>query len=345
MILTALIFASAAAAASQSALPQESTVTVEAGRILPSVGLMNDHMHEAGEFMIGLRFQHFDWGGATRRGTHAVNDADLLADGYIMRAKSMHMDMAMLDLMYGISGNLTVTLSPQYAWNRMTMAGIHPMGGMDGGMMPGETARETTHGFGDTLASASFRLKRSEHLNAHVTLGVWAPTGKAQLKNPDGSFTEYDMQTGSGTWDVEPSATVTGQEGALGWGAQAGYRVRAERRNAAGYRLGHRTLLTGWLSYRLAAPIEATARAEYTHQGRIHGRYDGPSNMDMPDDLPANSGGDLAIGAIGLNWKPALGMQRGPQLGVEFGVPFYRRVNGVQLPQKWQVSVATRYFF
>lgn len=38
-------------------------------------------------------------------------------------------------------------------------------------------------------------------------------------------------------------------------------------------------------------------------------------------------------------------MERGPQFGIEAGVPLYRRVNGVQLPQKWQVSVATRYFF
>lgn len=342
MTLTALILA---AAASQGAQPQEPTVTVEAGRILPSVGLMNDHMHAAGEFMAGLRYQHFEWSGAYRQGAHSLGDADLLADGYMMRARSMHMDMAMLDLMYGISDALTVTVSPQYVWNRMTVVGIDPMGAMNGGMMVGETARASTHGFGDTPVAASFRLKRGEHLNAHLTLGAWAPTGRAKLKNPDGSFTEYDMQTGSGTWDLEPSATLTGQQGAVGWGAQAGYRLRAERRNDAGYRLGNRALLTGWLSYRLAAPLEATARAEYTHQGRIHGMYNGPASMGMPEDAPANTGGSLLVGAAGLNWKPALGMQRGPQIGVELGVPIHQRVNGVQLLQKWQASVATRYFF
>jgi hypothetical protein len=69
--------------------------------------------------------------------------------------------------------------------------------------------------------------------------------------------------------------------------------------------------------------------------------YDGPANMD----LPANSGGDPLVGAVALNWQPSLGMERGPQLGVELGLPLYRRVNGVQLPQRWQISVATRYFF
>jgi hypothetical protein len=189
LILSAFLLASAAAAGPQPAVVQDNAVVVEAGRILPSVGLMNDHMHSAGEFMIGLRFQHFDWSGATRQGSHAVSDTDLLADGYMMRATSMHMDMAMLDLMYDITDSLTVTLSPQYVWNRMKMVGIDPMGDMDGGMMLGETARESFHGFGDTLASASFRLARSDRFNAHATLGVWVPTGESGLRNSDDSFT------------------------------------------------------------------------------------------------------------------------------------------------------------
>ena len=171
-----------------------------------------------------------------------------------------------------------------------------------------------------------------------MTLGVWAPTGKAGLKNSDGTFTEYDMQTGSGTWDIEPSATLTGQESALSWGAQVGYRFRAGRRNSSGYRLGDRALLTGWLSYLVRPTIGVTARAEFTSQGRIHGQYDGPASMGMPEDVPANYGGDLLIGAIGVNWKPTVGMQRGPQLGIEFGVPLYQRVDGIQLPQKWQLT-------
>jgi hypothetical protein len=344
-LIGVIVAAAAAAPAPGSSIPSTDTVTVEARRVLPSVGLMNDHMHEAGEFMIGIRFQHFDWGGANRHGTSRLSDAELLAAGYMMRAKSMTMDMAMLDLMYGLTENLTVTLSPQYVWNRMTMVGIDPMGGMDGGMTFGDTARESFHGIGDTLASASLRLARTKYLNAHVTLGVWAPSGRAGFKNPDGTFTEYDMQTGSGTWDIEPSGTLTGDAGPLGWGVQGGYRFRAQRRNGAGYRLGNRALLTGWLSYHLGSSVSVTARAEFTHQGRIHGEYDGPASMGMPEDVPANYGGDLLIGAVGVNWKPSLPMQRGPQLGIELGVPLYQRHYGVQLPQRWQLSAGVRDFF
>jgi hypothetical protein len=339
MDLTALLLAAATA---QQAVPNErlstpeDQVVVEGRRILPSVGLMNDHLHTRGEFMIGVRYQHFDWGGATRHGTRKISDEALMDAGYMMRAKTMTMDMAMVDLMYGISDNLTVTFSPQYVSNRMKTVGTDPMDPMIDGM--------TSHGLGDTLASASLRLAKGDRVSAHATLGVWIPTGKSGLKD-DGTFMQYCMQTGSGTWDLEPSATVKGQDGRLGWGAQASFRFRAEHRNNAGYRLGNKALLTGWVSYLVGATVRVTARAEYVHQGRIDGGYDGMHMEDMPQDFPANFGGDMATGAVGLNWEPMIGEKRGPQLGVELGVPLYQNVNGVQLPQRWQLSAGIRQFF
>jgi hypothetical protein len=50
------------------------------------------------------------------------------------------------------------------------------------------------------------------------------------------------------------------------------------------------------------------------------------------------------IGAAGLNWKASLGMERGPQSGIEVGLPLYQRANGFQLPEKWQLSMWIRYF-
>lgn len=67
--------------------------------------------------------------------------------------------------------------------------------------------------------------------------------------------------------------------------------------------------------------------------------------MGMPEDDPSNARGDLLIGAVGLNWKPAVAIQGSPQLGIEFGLPLYQGVNGVQLPQRWQVSIGARHFF
>jgi len=111
MNLAALLFASATAFGQQSAPVQDDTVVVEARRILPSVGLMNDHLHSRGEFMIGVRYQHFDWNGSNRHGNDKVSDGELMDAGYMMKATSMTMDMAMVDFMYGVSNDLTLTLS------------------------------------------------------------------------------------------------------------------------------------------------------------------------------------------------------------------------------------------
>jgi hypothetical protein len=254
----------------------------------------------------------------------------------MMRATSMTMDMAMVDLMYGISDDLTVTVSPQYVWNRMRMVGTDPMDPMRDKM--------SSSGLGDTLASASLRLAKGDKVNAHATLGIWLPTGKSGLKD-DGTFLQYCMQTGSGTWDIEPSATVKGQDGRLGWGLQGSFRLRAGHRNSSGYRLGNKAIATGWVSYLVGPTVGVTARAEYTHQGRIHGQYDGAHMEDMPQDFPANFGGDMVMGALGLNWEPMIGEKRGPQLGVEVGVPLYQKLNGAQLPERWQLSAGLRQFF
>jgi hypothetical protein len=259
----------------------------------------------------------------------------------MMRAKRMTMDMAMLDIMYAPTDDLTLTLSPQYVWNRMTMVGIDPMD--DGPMTFGETMKESSEGIGDTLLSASLRLVRRPHLKAHVTLGVWAPTGSVSRRNDDGTFMEYCMQPGSGTWDLEPSATLTGGGGALGWGVQAGYRWRVEHRNDSGFRLGDRGRVSGWLSYRVQPTLALIARAEFSSQGRIHGEYNGPHNDMSPPDFPHNYGGEMLTGAVGANWQ-LLG-KSGPQLGVELGVPLYQKLNGVQVPQDWRLSTAIRHTF
>src|SRR5690606_23852259 len=98
-------------------------ITVESQLMHPSAGLMNDHMHEGGEAMIGLRFERHRYSGANRSGTDELSDAEVLAAGYTVRALSMEMDMLMLDLMYAPTDNITLMVMPHYMWHRMEMVG------------------------------------------------------------------------------------------------------------------------------------------------------------------------------------------------------------------------------
>lgn len=334
-------------AAAQDDEPRE--ITVDAPLLHPAAGLMNDHMHDGGEFMVGLRFERSRFSGANRSGTDTISNAGILAAGYTARTASMEMDMAMLDLMFAPNDSVTLMVMPMYMWHRMTMVGIDPGSGMGGGhgghgaghaLGLGETHSHGSEGFGDTLVSASYRLARSPRFGAHATLGVWVPTGADDRKNADGTYVHYGMQPGSGTWDVEPSLTVHGREGPVGWGAQAAYRWRTESANGSGFAFGDVARASGWASYLLAADLGATARLEWRHDGAIEGHYDGAHHHAAPADRQTNYGGDTVSAGLGLNWLLPVGGAQRPQVGAEFSVPLHQDLNGIQAPQDWRLALS-----
>ncbi|AKM10504.1 transporter [Croceicoccus naphthovorans] len=323
-------------------------IVVETALMHPTAGLMHDHMHDGGEAMIGLRFERRRYSGANVAGTDTLTDAEVLAAGYGARARTMEMDMIMLDLMVAPSDKVTLMVMPHYMWHRMEMVGIDPMAGMpmEGEMDHhhgmalgyGEVHEHAAEGFGDTLVSASYTLAKTHAFRAHATLGLWVPTGSVEKKNADGTYVHYGMQPGSGTWDLEPSLTVSGTTGAVGWGGQAAYRWRTAEFNDAGFSFGDRFQASGWTSYRLSASLGAVARVEYVHEGQVLGHYDGPHAHTSPANFQQNYGGDTVSVGLGANWLLPVG-ERAPQLSAEFALPVHQDLNGVQLPQDWRLSV------
>jgi len=327
----------------------EPEITVQSPLLHPAAGLMNEHMHDGGEVMIGLRYERVRYGGATLAGGSEIADPAIVAAGYSSRTRSMTMDMVMLDLMFAPTDDLTLMVMPHYMRHRMTMVGIDPMAGAGGGhgghhgghALPfGESHAHGTEGFGDTLVSASYRLGRRPGFGAHATLGVWVPTGSVDKKNADGTFVHYGMQPGGGTWDLEPSLTVTGRAGAVAWGGQAAYRWRTSAHNESGFAFGDRARASGWASYLLGSAVGATARLEYLHEGRVLGHYNGAHNHAAPTDRQENYGGDTVTAGLGLNWLLPTASARRPQLGAEVAAPLYQDLNGIQARQQWRLSLA-----
>lgn len=303
-------------------------------------GVMYDHMHKAGDVMIGLRLSRDWYDGAMRSGAEALTDTQLAAAGYGTGVQSMRMDMAMLDLMWAPSDTLTLMVMPQYMKMEMVMRGLPSTGGGHGGhggghaMMPGETHAHSHEGWGDTIVSGLIRLKRGKAANIHATLGVSIPTGSVDARNANGTFLHYGMQTGSGTWDMLPSLTATGSAGRFGWGGQAAYVWRAENRNDSGYRLGDRFTGTAWGSYRFADGASVSLRGLYTHEGAIKGHYNGAHNHSSPPDLQPNYGGDRLELGFGLNLVATGGPLKGIRIGAEYLVPVHEKVNGIQLARR-----------
>ena len=76
------------------------------------IGVMGDHMHKEGEYMISYRYMKMDMEGLLN-GTNSVSETGALShkrgDGTTHRIipESMEMDMHMLGFMYGLKDNIT----------------------------------------------------------------------------------------------------------------------------------------------------------------------------------------------------------------------------------------------
>jgi hypothetical protein len=307
-------------------------------------GMMGDHVHRDGEFMIGLSWMHMRHSGTNVSGTDEISDAEIASAGYTVRVQDMEMDMAMLHIMYAPNDTLTFMLMP--TWNRMSMTmlgiGAMPMG-MDEEMdhsahhtlMPGETMSHSVSGIGDTKLGLLASLSRDPKLSAHAGLTVSIPTGSVSRKNTNGTFVHYGMQPGSGTWDLEPSFTVHGLDDEFGWGAQLAYLVRLEEMNESGYRLGDRFTASAWVSRPLSDKVSLSARLSYEDKGKIEGHYNGPHGHASPPDRQENYGGQRLSAGLGGN----LVLNDRVRLGAEISVPLLQDLNGIQSPQDVSLSV------
>jgi hypothetical protein len=317
-------------------------------------GVMFDHMHNAGEFMVGYRYFWTRANGDTLNGTRSVSDHEIHHNACLfpgqtnttpghnhcsMKQSEMTMQMHMLDIMYAPTDWLTLMVMPQWMTMDMAMAPLDH-GGHMGGHMEGHG--HGTDGLGDTIFGAMIRLSKGPGVDLHTSLMFTAPTGSVDEKvmcgahggghggGPEPCFTHYMMQLGSGTWDFMPSLTYRGYAGPWTWGAQIGGTIRMEDENDSGYRLGDIFQATAWGSYRFADWISASVRVLHMQQGEIEGHYNGPHSHSSPPDLQYNYGGRFCDIGFGINTVVPSGLLKGHRLSAEWLQPIEDDVNGYQ---------------
>lgn len=298
-------------------------------------GVMVDHMHKAGEFMVGYRYSYIRNSGDMLNGSGSATDHAIVhnACGHgdcSMTASEMTMQMHMLDIMYAPTNWLTLMVMPMWMSHDMTM---RPLEGAAHGGHGGHAGHDGPHahgvdGMGDTVFGALIKLQEMNGHHMHVGLMLSAPTGSVDTKNANGVFTHYGMQIGSGTWDFMPSFTYTGRAERWSWGAQVGGIMRLEDENESGYRLGDAFYATAWGAYRLTDWLSASVRLLHSKQGEVEGHYNGPHNHSSPPDLQENYGGRFWDVGIGLNAVVPTGALQGHRLSVEWVEPISQDVNG-----------------
>lgn len=302
------------------------------------IGVMGDHTHRAGEWMLSYRymFMHMD---GHRAGTRRLSSQDVYARGFGSAATEMDMEMHMLGMMYAPSDRLTLMAMANYVRKDMTMKmNPHMMGG-GGHMMHGGSHSHSSEGIGDVTLTALLNVYQREAHSVHLNLGVALPTAKVDVKDA-GVYQPYGMQLGSGTWDALFGLTYLGHSGDWSWGAQATARVGLESENSSGFSYGDSANATAWLSRAITPSLSVSARLSYLYQDAVDGHYDGPHNHSAPPHFQANYGGHVVEAGVGASVT-----LRGHRLAAEVLVPVYQDANGVGMNREFSVVLGWQMAF
>ena len=303
------------------------------------IGVMGDHAHETGEFMLSYRFMRMRMVG-NRTGTDEVAAGDVL-NSFMVAPLNMTMDMHMAGLMYAPSDR--VTLLGMVNVLDQTMEHLTRMN-------TNFTAESS--GLSDLVVGALIGVKQSGPTRIHLNAAVSIPTGSIEETgvNPmsmgNAVQMPYPMQLGSGTFDLKPGITYLGMAETVSWGLQAIGTIRMGE-NDRGYALGNAAEGSFWVAAKLMERLSVSARVS----GRSWGDYEGHdaaygNPMMVPTVREELRAGRRIDVPLGLNYYFNDGPLKGHRIGVEYSLPVYQDLDGPQLQGDgawtigWQKSFA-----
>ncbi|MEM0986683.1 MAG: transporter [Pseudomonadota bacterium] len=318
------------------------------------IGVMADHRHAKGEWMLSYRYMFMDMDG-NRDGTNGLSPEEVIqapnpfANPPMMPPNlrvvpvTMPMQMHMVGAMYGWTDRVTLLAMGMFVDKEMDHITFQ---GPMGTTRLGEFTTESS-GIGDTSVGAIFGLDDGSraHTQLNLSFVVSLPTGSIeetdQILTPMGTTPTprlpYAMQLGSGTFDLKPSVTGFTRFGDWSIGGQAMGIVRTGE-NDEGYTLGDVVEASAWTSYSFSPGLSVSGRLNAKSVGQIDG-FDPLIMAPVQTADPGNYGGETAEILAGINWAGQSGVLKGHRLAAEIGVPLYRDLNGPQLETDLVVTI------
>lgn len=315
------------------------------------IGVMGDHIHHEGEFMLSYRYMNMHMDG-NRDGTDSVSTREILLPNGSYRATptEMNMQMHMVGGMYAPRD--WITLMVMFPFIVLDM---------DHETAMGQKFTTRSKGIGDITTGALVRLFETDRHEMHANVAISWPSGSIDRKdntpvsdmNGTGDAQlPYPMQLGSGTIDFLPGVTYNGQASKwFAWGGQAMGTIRLGR-NDENYRLGNQYMLTGWGSVMPSPWVSGGLRLQWRQWFDIEGRDDRlDEGLPVPaeDFIPTadpnlRAGQQLDIGPS-INFKVQEGVFKGTRLAFEMLFPIHRDLDGPQLETDWTLTAGVQYAF
>jgi hypothetical protein len=298
------------------------------------IGVMGEHTHGAGEWMLSYRYMIMDMDGIRDR-TDSLGTNDVFDQGFMVAPKEMTMQMHMVGAMYAPTDRLTLMAMLPYI-----------LKSMDHVTQMGMEFTTDTEGIGDIPISALYLLHRWGNQQVLLNAGVSLPTGSINERDDtpagDDQRLPYPMQLGSGTFDLLPGLTYLGQTENWSWGSQLMLTIPLGR-NYRGYSLGDRADLTVWGAKKWTEWLSTSLRVRGQIWGDIDGRDDSLNPGMVPTADPDLQDGRRVDLLLGANLYGRSGWVEGHRLAVEFGVPIYQWLDGPQLETDWLLTAGWQY--
>lgn len=324
------------------------------------IGVMGDHMHRKGEWMVSYRFMSMNMQDNIQ-GDKSITPEEIVTTIPNIYANppmspptlrvvptEMQTNMHMLGAMWAPTDSVTLMLMLNYfdsEMDHLTFAGA--MGSERLG-----TFTTSSSGIGDTKVGALVSLLDGDKQKVHINFGLSLPTGSLkesdQVLTPMNTTPElrlpYAMQLGSGTYDFEPGVTYNGYYHSISWGAQLKHLMRVGGDNDQGYKLGDKTSLSTWAAYKISDSLSASLRLAYSNTSEIEGA---DSNIKAPVQTanPDNYGGERLDLGFGLNLAAQSGAFAGHRIAIEYVKTLDQDANGVQMEMQDMLTVGYQYAF
>lgn len=288
---------------------------------------------------------------------NALSDAELLAhagDAELVHSTDRVISSS-LNTAYGVTDDFTLGFSLPYIWrtNIREASGHHGGGGEDhdephakhGGEDHGDEDEDaapmvetipSSQGIGDATLYGQYRFFNDEsaHRQASFITGLKMPTGRTDVRTPDGLMLESHHQPGSGSWDPLVGLALTQGHGRWSFDANVLYTFATE--GTGGSNLGDVFNYNAAVSYRLLGAHEE----DHEHHDHEHAGHEHPTTLDLiieangdwrdkvveGGDIDHNTGGNL----IFLSGGTRLAWGHGWAATVSVGSPVVENLNGLQ---------------
>ena len=322
------------------------------------IGVMGDHFHNAGEWMVSARLMRMHMSG-NQLGDDKLADNEVImqpnAAGRMPAVLSvvpqdMDMDMLMLGAMYAPSDRLTLMTMIMASSKDMSLTSYAPPNMMNPG------PRTVVGGFStssDDIQSISlsglFRLQQNASRRTHLTLGLEQSIADADATDtvltPMGMNMTmrlpYAMQIGDESLRLNAALTHVYSKRNWVFGGQISGKFKVA---ANDWHFGDSQQATIWAQREMNRRLSLSGRLTYERISGLEG-MDAMIMAPVQTAIPANYGSTKWRIGLGANGVVSLFPGQSERLGIEWELPLETDARGVQMTPKWQLTLGIQKAF